>query len=699
MSQNQLFEATVEALQKVEDKTLRAQLAYKLFGRASAELAPVLAINSAEIHRLSYQYDLLGATMDGKVIKASVNMRDAIQDLRAAWQGLKNTLAQALIPLITKIIVRITVLVAKINMILKAVFGVDLEYESVVDNTQQVTKNTQATVAAVKKLKTLISGFDELNIFPSQDNGAGIDDGLLDDLEDLGSYVTPTIGEILPPEAIAELENFRDNILPKIVEKINEWRETWKKLKDAYNEGDLGGIFKILGEQFDSPFLTGLGDAIDWVLTKIHELEDWLGDGSKLLGWEMPDSLQEFLGFTEDWDIDWDHLLGLDFDYEGSPLGKFNAWIVNIMDSADNTVKKTWEGIKNWFNKSVAPKFTLSYWQDKFKPIKQAWEQGGFLGVVKYVWDGVKSWFSANVAPKFTSTYWQGKFDSIKTGITNSNIYQKIVGVWNSITGWWNSNVKPKIEASSWKKKFDNVVGGLQNSPIVQKIKETWDKTKQWWNTNVAPKFTIGYWKEKWNIIPNGLGYASIMTKIKEKWAEVKSWWNTNVAPKFTWTYWRDKFNSIKTGLQNVSLVQAGKNIINGLINTLETGINRMVDKINASGIISALKKVGIDISLNRIYIPRLAKGGIIDAPTMAMMGEYPGARSNPEIVTPENKLTEIFQNSNDDIVGVLVQGFRQIVQAIDEKDTSISIGDTTIAKSAARGNQQYRLQTGTSLF
>lgn len=698
LSQEQLFEKTVEALQKVEDSTTRAQIAYKLFGRASAELAPVLALNSAEIQRLSYQYDLLGATMDGRVVKASVNLTDALQDMRAAWQGLKNTLAQALMPLITNIVVKITVLIAKINMIIQTLFGVDIEYSNVVERTQAVKKNTEATTTAVKKLKTLIAGFDELNIFPSQDNPNGDIGSFLDDLDDYGSDILPSFGEMLPEWAIKDLENFRDNILPGIVEKIKEWKDTWDKLKEAYNEGDLGGIFKILGEQFDSPFLTGLGDAIDWVLTKIHELEAWLGDGSKLLGWEMPDSWQEFFGFTEDWDIDWEHFLGLDFDYEGSPLGKFNAWIVGIMDDADNAVKRAWEGIKTWFNQKVAPKFTLSFWEEKFSSIKTSIEKTPIVQKVKDIWNQISNWWNNSVVPKLSLSYWLNLLvNSVRTGI------QKLPGiasnVWNNIVTWFNQSVAPKFTIAYWQKKFDPIKKAWESEGFIGVVKLVWNNITSWWKTDVAPKFTIAYWKEKWNVVANGLGYASIMTKIKDKWTEVKSWFTTNVAPKFTWTYWRDKFNSIKTGLSNVSLVGVAKSIINGLINILESGINRIVDKINGAGIIGALKKIGVDIQLNRVYIPRLAKGGIIDEPTMAMMGEYPGARSNPEIVTPERRLTQIFENSNDDIVGVLVQGFRQIISAIDDKDLSVSLGDTQIAKSAARGNNQYRLQTGTSLF
>lgn len=701
MSQQQLFDSTVKALQNISDSTERARMAYKLFGQSSAELAPLLAISSAEVQRLSYQYDLLGATMSGKVVRASADLQDALTDMRAAFQGLKNTLAQAIIPLITKVVVRITVLVAKVNMILQALFGVELEYNDVAESTETVTKNTQNTVTAVKKLKTLISGFDELNIFPSQDNGADIG-GMLDDLADYGSDVAPVIGNILPPEAIAELENFRDNILPGIIEKIEKWKEAWEKIKESFNEGNFGDVLKILGETFDSPFLTGLGDAVQWVIDRVKELEHWLGD-VKLVGWELPDSWNEFWGVTDkpwgEGKIDWEHLLGLDYDYENSPMGKLNAWILKIMDEADNTVRNTWEKVSTWFKQKVAPKFTLSYWQEKFKPIKDAWEKGGLLGVVKLVWDGIVSWFNSNVKPKFTATYWQGKFDSIKTGITNSNVYQKIVGVWNSITGWWNQNVKPKIEASSWKKKFDEIKTGLSNSPILASVKETWNNVKTWWSNNVAPKFTISYWKEKFNTVANGVGYASILTKIKEKWVEVKDWFSKNVAAKFTWTYWRDKFNSIKSGLANVSLVQAAKNMINGLISTVESGINRLVDRINSSGLIESLKKININLTLNRIYIPRLAKGGVVTDDTLAMVGEYPGANTNPEIIAPQSIIKETIDASNEELIDVFIQCTRQIVSAITDNQVEINLDGRSLLKSVSNANNEYRLMTGQSMI
>ena len=37
--------------------------------------------------------------------------------------------------------------------------------------------------------------------------------------------------------------------------------------------------------------------------------------------------------------------------------------------------------------------------------------------------------------------------------------------------------------------------------------------------------------------------------------------------------------------------------------------------------------------------VPKFANGGIVSGPTMGMMGEYPGAKANPEVIAPLDKL------------------------------------------------------------
>ena len=97
--------------------------------------------------------------------------------------------------------------------------------------------------------------------------------------------------------------------------------------------------------------------------------------------------------------------------------------------------------------------------------------------------------------------------------------------------------------------------------------------------------------------------------------------------------------------------------------------------------------------------IPYLAKGGIIESPTLAMMGEYAGARSNPEIVAPQSMIREIISEENGEMVSALYQIATQIINAIDGVDLSVSIGDDTIANAANRGNNAYKQRTGKPLF
>ena len=50
--------------------------------------------------------------------------------------------------------------------------------------------------------------------------------------------------------------------------------------------------------------------------------------------------------------------------------------------------------------------------------------------------------------------------------------------------------------------------------------------------------------------------------------------------------------------------------------------------------------------AISAIGVPALAEGGVVRKPTLALIGEYPGASTNPEIVTPERKLRSIFRDS-----------------------------------------------------
>ena len=81
------------------------------------------------------------------------------------------------------------------------------------------------------------------------------------------------------------------------------------------------------------------------------------------------------------------------------------------------------------------------------------------------------------------------------------------------------------------------------------------------------------------------------------------------------------------------------------------------------------------------------------------MMGEYQNAGRNPEIVTPQNLLQDMLDTNNGKLVGAFAQMTSQIISAINNVDMEVKIGDDTIARSAARGNNSYKSMTGRSLI
>ena len=49
----------------------------------------------------------------------------------------------------------------------------------------------------------------------------------------------------------------------------------------------------------------------------------------------------------------------------------------------------------------------------------------------------------------------------------------------------------------------------------------------------------------------------------------------------------------------------------------------------------------------------KFAKGGIVSGPTMGLVGEYPGARQNPEVIAPLNKLQSMIGGAGGGNVNV----------------------------------------------
>lgn len=265
----------------------------------------------------------------------------------------------------------------------------------------------------------------------------------------------------------------------------------------------------------------------------------------------------------------------------------------------------------------------------------------GFRNFWINLWDKIKN--AVSVFIDWCKNAWQ----SIKTAVADGINWIKekvLVPISNFYIKWIKPPVDKCIEIIS--KMVEIVIGlyvGLFNllvnkiiKPIAEWVSKTVNNIKDWIKGAVD---TIKGW------------FSGLWSKIKEIFSPVanffKSIWNnafnavkTVFSPIVNffsgiWGKIKDKFSSLGTNIGDAisSAVKAG---INGVISLIENSINSAISLINgAIKLINLLPGVSVGY-VQKLHMPRLAKGGIIDSATIAMVGEQ-----GKEAVVPLENNTE----------------------------------------------------------
>ena len=103
MSQEQLFERTISALQDVSDETERTYLAGKTLGRGATELGALLNTSAEDTQKMRDRVHELGGVMSDDAVQASAAFQDSLQDMQTAMGGLQRSFAATLLPAATQI--------------------------------------------------------------------------------------------------------------------------------------------------------------------------------------------------------------------------------------------------------------------------------------------------------------------------------------------------------------------------------------------------------------------------------------------------------------------------------------------------------------------------------------------------------------------------------------------------------------------
>ncbi|QIB68620.1 hypothetical protein Ami103574_04485 [Aminipila butyrica] len=129
--------------------------------------------------------------------------------------------------------------------------------------------------------------------------------------------------------------------------------------------------------------------------------------------------------------------------------------------------------------------------------------------------------------------------------------------------------------------------------------------------------------------------------------------------------------------------------LINGMIQAVTVGLNYVIDKLNSIqiSIPDWVPDIGgrtFGINIDKITaptIPKLAKGGITNGPTLAMIGDNPGGR---EVVSPLDDLTNMIASA----VGSAMMGAMQFSGAEPERgdgDIIINLNDRELARASLK--------------
>lgn len=309
-----------------------------------------------------------------------------------------------------------------------------------------------------------------------------------------------------------------------------------------------------------------------------------------------------------------------------------------------------------------------------------AWKNIKDIGLA--VWDFlVATWENL----KWTlSTIWEiiknkaiAVWENIKTAIITpiQAAWDWLVATWNTIGQWLSDKwdwIKD-VANSAWQWISDNIIFYIQTA---------WDWLVEAWNT-------IGQWlSEKWDWVKEIAGTT---------WNLISG--NITGAIQGAWTWLEDTWNSIANFLDRTweGIKKGASDIWKGIANTIIGFINKIVGALNS--MIKEMNKIHFSIpdwvpkiggkswgfNLPTIAeIPMLAEGGIITAPTLAMVGER-----GPEAVIPlsgsGNFVESIASAVERGSYAGTVQGMRVASasggQQADQQEVVLRIDSTTLAR------------------
>lgn len=340
---------------------------------------------------------------------------------------------------------------------------------------------------------------------------------------------------------------------------------------------------------------------------------------------------------------------------------EIKTYAEEVWNSIKDWVNQAWEGIKEaWSN--------IGEWfSEKWEAVKTIFEPVGqwFSEKFQQAWDGLTSIFS--VIGQWFSERW----NEVKTILSPLADWfrEKFQNAWDNLTNIF------KIIGQWFSERWTEVKNIL--SPIGQWFK---DKFQSAWDGLTGIFKSLGSWfGARWNDVTNALNnvaswfgniFTSAYNAVKNAFSSIGSFFSG------VWSTVKSIF--VRAG-QMVGNAVGGafRGAVNAVLGTIENIVNGFIRMINGViGLINELPGVSLG-TIGYISLPRLARGGIVDSPTIAMIGE-----AGKEAVVPlEN--TGFLQTMGRVVSSAVAEviGNGQQANSLPSGDIVIQLGGTEYAR------------------
>lgn len=676
-------------------ETTRNAAANKLYGKSFVELSE----SPKQLTLLEMVKDankLSGAL--GQASRESDGWENVTGNLKESWNQLLAVIGKPILQVATNIVQKLSSAITKlteyakgaINALSKlfnwggddtadSISAAASSAENLTDEAESGSNSLESVADSAEKAKNSVAGFDKLNVLTKSDSG-GSDASASDTASSSGTSVANAVVKDTNSGVSGAFKNlyeksgfngFVDNVqkginkvdwsaIGKNCESIfknsvpvaqNYLKQVQKVGKSAFGAvgSFVGGVVQVSGKRLQTltggvakwldkdkdkinGFITTIGDnfskGYDNLSTFFEKGFDVIGQSIDRVRPQVEDAISNILNgftdfggavgtiFSEGFSLATESLVKW-IDNDGATIGEFFDNIQLQMADVMNFVGGVFSDIGN---------FLLGWWDG----------EGG-------------SEIFQNVCDMF-----------LNIGTTLMNVYNDwIMPAWNFIVGVfqsaWTDCLKPIFEQlwTVFGKVCDCIATIWNNwlSPLVNFISDTLAPVFNTVLRNIQSIFetvfrVIG--DVVGGILKSFGGLIDFITGVfSGKWEKA-------------WNGIKDFFGGIWDGIWGI--IKGFVNLIIDGINLLWTGIYTVVAAIvnTIGGIADAIGSIfgqewGWSMPNEPVLIPHLATGGLVKAPTLAVVGDNAGANSgNPEVIAPLSKLQGMINTSNGEDTVIL---------------------------------------------